>query len=175
MTGAVSSLVGANGQPIRHVPTVLLTPHQARLVRAYTALLAQADLEQELFCGVCGHAARADMAEVVVTASRVAISCGCRLFHFVGPSPAEPVTFAAAALPPGAHRTLPCVILTDDAAQLLRDWRALLARLHFREGLRCGHCYTANRDDGTRASVTSRGITIDCRCRRRVHSGSTIG
>jgi hypothetical protein len=109
----------------------------------------------------------------------ILIRCACRTWHFTGPTPfTAPRLLATTLARSGPAYALivspPTAILTDEAARVLRAWKAFLGANHLREALRCNVCYEADLGaDGTRVRVSDRAIAIECRCLRRRHYGST--
>lgn len=54
---------------------------------------------------------------------------------------------------------------------LLLKYKRFLERQGLREALYCNTCWEGNREDGTRAAVTSSSVLIECRCTTRSRAG----
>jgi hypothetical protein len=73
----------------------------------------------------------------------------------------------------GEPMTIPTVMLSDEDARLLRDYKKFLLRHKLREALYCNDCWSGQKADGTEAHVTGENIMIRCRCKIRMHLGAT--
>lgn len=75
--------------------------------------------------------------------------------------------------PDGSLSQIPTIVISDEDAKLLREYKKFLQRQGLREALYCQHCWTGQRHDGCEAYVTASQIVIKCRCRNRFYHGAS--
>lgn len=149
-----STLVTPEGQ-VQSLATCVLSPDQARTIRAYARDIGRAlRLRFDRACKECGRGTRGrgvntDPMEWEVNDDFIALACDCTMFSFSGPTPLAPST-------PMQARPVPETILVDvngnmapryeepltvGQAQLLRDYRArVLLPLGIVEATYCELC-----------------------------------
>lgn len=76
--------------------------------------------------------------------------------------------------PNGEPVTIPTVLLSNEDARLLREYKKFLERYGLREALYCTNCWNNSLHDGCEAFVTGGQIAIKCRCKLRFYQGSTF-
>ena len=154
-------------------PTTVIGADAAAIIRAYFTWAINHQLEPELFCGGCFTGLRSDKAIYNITDHEIEIVCVCsQRIHF-GPSlPHTPI--APCVTSPADAGSVGVVLLSSDAALLLRHYKKVLIDLNLKEALRCNACYGLDQEDGCDASVTTQSIRLDCRCSTRRFSGLTV-
>lgn len=88
--------------------------------------------------------------------------------------PNTDVTEGTIVNPDGSIANRPTVLLSDDDARQLREYKKLLRKLNLREALYCNDCWTGSREDGCKAFVTTNQVGIVCRCRIRFYQGQSF-
>jgi hypothetical protein len=170
----VGTIVGPDGVPL-YRPTTLIGAQSASILRAYFYWAMKNHLEPELFCGNCWDRSRASKAQYNINEQEIEIVCGCALRVFFGGTlPPDPV--AASQTQPVTDDTsgVGQVLLSEDAARLLRLYKKVLVELNLKEALRCNACYELEYPDGCNAHVGANSIQIVCRCSDRRYTGMTI-
>jgi hypothetical protein len=76
--------------------------------------------------------------------------------------------------PDGSVDAMPTILISDEDARLLREYKKFLQKHGLREALYCTNCWEGQKHDGCEAYVTSSRIMIKCRCRNRYHQGQTF-
>lgn len=76
--------------------------------------------------------------------------------------------------PDGAALNKPTTILTQQEAELLRQYKKFLLAHGMREALYCNQCFEGDLDDGMRAFVTDGQILFECRHRMLFYQGQTF-
>jgi hypothetical protein len=76
--------------------------------------------------------------------------------------------------PSGEIAQKPTMLLSDDDARLLREYKKFLQRHGLRETLYCNTCFEGNLNDGLRAFVTDGQILFECRHRMLFHQGQSF-
>ena len=78
-------IVGPDGAPLQ-VPTLLLSPEDARLLRLYKKFLLRYGLKEALYCDSCWDHNLSHGTESHVTDNEIVIRCRCSLRFYQGPS-----------------------------------------------------------------------------------------
>ena len=156
-----------------HRPTTILGADAAAIIRAYFTCAINHQLEPELFCGGCFTGLRSDKAIYNITDHEIEIVCACsQRVHFGQSLPHSAI--APCVTSQADAGSIGVVLLSADAALLLRHYKKVLIDLNLKEALRCNACYGLEQEDGCDASVLSQSIRIDCRCSTRRYAGVTI-
>ena len=155
------------------VPTILLSADTAAIMRAYFFWAMSNQLEPELFCGDCADGSREKKAQYNITETEIEIVCDCSQRVFFGAS-LPPAPVVASTTLPANDTGVGQVLLSEDAARLLRLYKKVLIDLNLKEALRCNACYGLEQEDGCNAQVLSQSIRIHCRCSDRRYAGLTI-
>lgn len=76
----------------------------------------------------------------------------------------------------GEVTTKPTILLTNDEARMLREYRQFLLRRGLKEALFCNNCFQQGdmARDGVKMFVTPNQIAIECRCSLRFYQGQTL-
>ena len=164
-------IVKADGS-LATVPTTLIGADTAAIIRAYFYWAMTHQLEPELLCGNCFDHTRDSKAKYNITDAEIQIVCGCQIRAFFGHS-LPPARVAASTTIPNDGK-IGQVLLSADAASLLRLYKKVLIELNLKEALRCNACYALSQSDGCAAQVTANAIQILCRCSDRRYAGMTI-
>ncbi len=155
------------------MPASILSADAAAILRNYFYWALSQQLEPELFCATCYDGTRQSKAQYHITEHEIEIICGCQIRFFQGPW-VKPEPFRSVPLAKRSDTIGPAlVMLSTDAARLLRQYKKVLSDLGLKEALRCNACYALNQDDGCEAQVLSQSIRIRCRCSNRTHHGMT--
>lgn len=166
-------ITGRDGTPL-NVPAIILTPTQAEILRAYFYWAVTNQLEPELYCGNCfdPHNLPDTKATYNVDAEQIVITCGCQIRFFQGRTLPALVRHPAVTI--ASDTGVGQVLLSEDAARLLRLYKKVLNDLNLKEALRCNACYALEQGDGCEAQVLDSSIRIRCRCSSRTYQGLTI-
>lgn len=158
---------------IHTLPTRLLTPVQAKLLRMYLSWAMQCRLEPEFACRTCFDHSRESRAAYNVTDDQITIICECNIRFYQGLTPFTLPAVMGFSTPSEDDEPMG-VDLSLQVAELLREYKVqILEALALQEMLRCNACFEARQPDGCDASVTSRSIRIRCRCTLRTFVGVT--
>jgi len=165
-------LVGPDGSLVT-LPTTLMGADTAQIMRAYFVWAMSNQLEPELFCSDCYDRTRGSKAIYNITEAEIQIVCDCQLRAFFGHTlPPNPVAASQTQVCEGEGSA--SVLLSEEAARLLRLYKKVLIDLGLKEALRCNACYELKQSDGCMAQVTTNSIRILCRCSNRSFVGMTI-
>lgn len=66
------------------LPTTILEPFEAELLRQYKKFLERHGLQEALYCRACWNGERADGCKAFVTSTQISIQCRCRHRFFQG-------------------------------------------------------------------------------------------
>lgn len=77
------TIVGADGVPLNR-PTVMLTRHEARMLREYKKFLQKYALKEALYCQTCWSGNREDGTEAFVRDDKIGIICRCTTRLYMG-------------------------------------------------------------------------------------------
>lgn len=169
----VGHLVNPDGS-VAVRPTVIFGAETAAIIRAYMTWAITNHLEPELVCATCFDHSRESKAQYMITEQQIAIACQCQIRFFQGATlPPEPVT-SSVSVKTTSEGHPGQVLLSEDAARLLRRYKTVLLELGLKEALRCNTCWDLNQEDGCAARVTSNLIEIHCRCSHRIYRGMTV-
>lgn len=166
-------IVTPDGTPA-HVPATIIGAEAAQILRLYFHWALTNSLEPELYCGGCLDLRdlHGTKATYNIDAEQIVIACGCQLRFFQGRSLAPLVTLTSVTVP--SDTGVGHVLLSEEAARLLRLYKKVLNDLNLKEALRCNACYALEQGDGCEAQVLDGSIRIRCRCSNRVFHGLTI-
>lgn len=168
-------IVGVDGELLQR-PTTILGADTAAIVRAYFFWAMSNHLEPELACKACFDFSRDSRAKYEIDEDQIVIVCDCQMRYFKGRSlPPAPVALSRTAPGGGVEgQGVAEILLSDDAASLLRKYKTVLLEHGLMEALRCNACYELGQSDGCAARVTSNLIEIRCRCSHRTFRGMSI-
>ncbi len=85
----------------------------------------------------------------------------------------QDITTSVIVGPDGSPASVPTIILTQEAAALLRLYKKFLEAHRLREALYCQECWDGQNPDGCEAYVTDHQILIRCRHRILFYQGAT--
>lgn len=74
----------------------------------------------------------------------------------------------------GSIANKPTVLLSNDDAVIMRQYKKLLQRMGWREALYCNACFEGNLHDGMQVFVTDGQILAECRHRMVFHQGQSF-
>ena len=164
-------IVAADGSLLIR-PTTVIGADAAAIIRAYFTWAINHQLEPELFCGNCFTGLRSDKAIYNITDHEIEIVCACsQRVHFGASLPHAPI--APCVTSRADAGSVGVVLLSADAARLLRLYKKILLDLNLHEALRCNTCYDLDQADGCGGDVLSQSIRIYCRCSDRRFTGMT--
>lgn len=155
-------------------PATVLDTETAKILRDYFYWALTHQLEPELFCATCYDGTRESRAQYQINEQQIVIVCRCRQLFHQGIW-AKPTACAPSVSVPDDTAGPLNVLLSDDAARLLRLYKKVLTMLGLKEALRCNACYNLDLRDGLEAAqVLDNSITLKCQCSNRTYLGMTI-
>lgn len=169
----VGQIVKPDGTPAS-VPATIIGVEAGQIIRAYFFWALTHQLEPELYCGNCLDLRNLPdtRATYNIDAEQIVITCGCQIRFFQGHTLAPLVKHPAVTVASDAG--IGQVLLPEEAARLLRQYKKVLNALNLKEALRCNACYSLDQGDGCEAQVLDSSIRIRCRCSNRTYQGLTI-
>lgn len=162
----------SQGDGIKELPAVLLTPEEAALLGEYASWLSKSRLSAKLFCNDCGPQHEV---EVYIDPQKIGIICQHRMVFYEGPVPVVETLHPDAGTPITVVRVVvPETKIQTADAYLLRRYQKFVLKHGFKEALWCLKCEDEGEASGMRAYVTASSIALICRCQMRTFVGLTI-